>query len=251
MSWHVFPCDFFRPEPRRTRAKYGVCWRLAVGLHTLGRPEVSASPIQRVELRVLSPVNLNASQKSVKADQRHALRYDKACPWRQKIAFTGERVGSAMRRQMTKFKGAKPIDRIRSIFVWQTCEGLTDERTLSPISKCRHEKILYSQSTICRESPTHQLRHFVGIAVVKRRTTVRVVYVLQGQTCLSLGFAPNLVVKLMLGKNYQCCLRFWFGGNLEKELGEAFSPPQFTVRVSKTSTKKRIQKCEIQEKEME
>ena len=30
-----------------------------VGLNTLGQPEDSASPIQRVELRVLSPVNLN------------------------------------------------------------------------------------------------------------------------------------------------------------------------------------------------
>ena len=30
-------------------------------------------------------------------------------------------------------------------------------------------------------------------------------------------------------------LRFWFGGNLERELGEAFSPPQFTVKESEVS----------------
>ena len=30
-------------------------------------------------------------------------------------------------------------------------------------------------------------------------------------------------------------LRFWFGGYLERELGESFSPPQFTVRQSEVS----------------
>ena len=60
-------------------------------------------------------------------------------------------------------------------------------------------------------------------------------YVLQGQTCLSLRFVPNLVLKLLLKKNYLRCLRFWFGGNLERELGEAFSPPQFTARESEVS----------------
>ena len=45
----------------------------------------------------------------------------------------------------------------------------------------------------------------------------------------------NLVLKLLLRKNYLRCLRFWFGGNLERELGEAFSPPQFTVRESEVS----------------
>ena len=29
-----------------------------------------------------------------------------------------------------------------------------------------------NKSTICRESPTHQLRHFVGIADLKRKPTV-------------------------------------------------------------------------------
>ena len=36
-------------------------------------------------------------------------------------------------------------------------------------------------------------------------------------------------------KNYLRCLRFWFGGDLERELGEAFSGPQFTVRESEVS----------------
>ena len=60
-------------------------------------------------------------------------------------------------------------------------------------------------------------------------------YVLQEQTCLSLGFVPNLVLKLLLRKNYLLCLRFWFGGNIERELGEAFSAPQSTVRESEVS----------------
>ena len=67
------------------------------------------------------------------------------------------------------------------------------ENCSSNLSTYRHV-----QSTICRESPTHQLRHFVGIAVLKRRPTVLWLYVLQGQTCLSLGFVPNLVLKLLL-----------------------------------------------------
>ena len=49
-------------------------------------------------------------------------------------------------------------------------------------------------------------------------------YALQGQTGLSLGFSAFL--------------RFWFGGNLERKLGEAFSPPQFTVRESEVSERR-------------
>ena len=63
------------------------------------------------------------------------------------------------------------------------------------------------QSTICRESPTHQLRHFVGIAVLKRRPTVLWLFVLQGQTCLSLGFVPNLVLKLLLRKKFSALFK--------------------------------------------
>ena len=34
---------------------------------------------------------------------------------------------------------------------------------------------------------------------------------------------PTLCSNFCLEKNYLRCLRFWFGGNLERELGEAFS----------------------------
>ena len=88
-----------------------------------------------------------------------------------------------------------------------------------------------AQSTICRESPTHQLRHFVGIAVLKRRPTVLWLCIL---VFLSVLF-PTLCSNFCLEKNY-LRLRFWFGGNLERELGEAFSPPQFTVRESEVSS---------------
>ena len=60
-------------------------------------------------------------------------------------------------------------------------------------------------------------------------------YVLQGQACLSLGFVPSLVLKLLLEKLFLPCLRFWFDGNLERELGEVFSPPQFTATESEVS----------------
>ena len=79
------------------------------------------------------------------------------------------------------------------------------------------------------------LRHFVGIAVLKGRPSAPVVYVLQGQTCLSLDLFPALCSNFCLEKNYLRCLRFWFGGNLERELGEAFFPTQFTVRESEVS----------------
>ena len=108
----------------------------------------------------------------------------------------------------------------------------TRQRDINPFSRRP------AQSTICRESLTHQLRHFVGLAALKRRPTVLWLYVLQGQTCLSLGFVPNLVLelKLLLRKSYlRCLFRFWFGGNLERELGEAFSPLQFAVRESEVS----------------
>ena len=81
-------------------------------------------------------------------------------------------------------------------------------------------------------------RHFVGIAVLKRRPTMLWLYVLQGQACLSLGLFPALCSNFCLEKRFlRCLLRFWFGGNLERELGEVFSPPQFTARASEVSTK--------------
>ena len=46
---------------------------------------------------------------------------------------------------------------------------------------------------------------------------------------------PTLCSNFCLEKNFLRCLRFWFGGNLERELGEAFSPPQFTVGESEVS----------------
>ena len=86
-------------------------------------------------------------------------------------------------------------------------------------------------TTICRESPTHQLRHFVGIAVLKPRPMVLWLRIL---VFLSVVF-PTSCSNFCLEKNYLRCLRFWFGGNLERELGEAFFPPQFTVRESEVS----------------
>ena len=54
---------------------------------------------------------------------------------------------------------------------------------------------------ICRESPTHQLRHFVaGYSSFEAQADgALAVY-----TCLSLGFVPNLVLKLLLRKKIIC-----------------------------------------------
>ena len=86
---------------------------------------------------------------------------------------------------------------------------------------------------------------FVGIAVLKRRPTILWLYVLQLQACLSLGFVLSLVLKHLLGKIYLRCLRFWFGGNLERELGQVFFPPQFTVRESEVSSGEFFCMCHI------
>ena len=79
-----------------------------------------------------------------------------------------------------------------------------------------------TQSTICRESPTHPLRHFVGIAVLKRKPT-------------ALWLCMRYKGKLVFLSVCLRILRFWLGDNLEQKLGEAFSPPQFTVRESEVS----------------
>ena len=95
-----------------------------------------------------------------------------------------------------------------------TTETETERERERERERTQHEERLgtNSESTICRESPTHQLRHFVGIAVLKRRPTVLWLYVLQGQTCLSLGFVPNLLLKLLLRKKLSalCTVLVWW-----------------------------------------
>ena len=57
-------------------------------------------------------------------------------------------------------------------------------------------------------------------------------------TRVSLSFSrlcSQPCAQIFAKKIYLRCLRFWFGGNLEKKLGEVFFPPQFTVREPEVS----------------
>ena len=64
-------------------------------------------------------------------------------------------------------------------------------------------RTIHHMPWIAHAPTTRSRRHFVGIAVLKRRPTVLWLHVLQGQTCLSLGLFPALCSNFCL-ENFFC-----------------------------------------------